>query len=95
MTHEAQEILERALRLPPDVRADLATRLFESLEGALGEEPVATEKAWREEIVRRVRRILDTGEPGIPFEEVAKELRDLLARKRARTQTQSSRSAGT
>jgi putative addiction module component (TIGR02574 family) len=83
MTHEAQELLERALKLPPEVRADLATRIFESLEDDDGHDPVEAEKAWRDEIVRRVRRVVETGEPGIPFEQVDAELGELLARKRA------------
>lgn len=45
MTHEARELLERALKLPPDARADLATRLFESLEDDGGDDPVVVEKA--------------------------------------------------
>lgn len=83
MTHEAQELLERALKLPPLVRADLASRLFASLEDEGGDDPAEVEKAWRDEIVRRVRRILDSGEPGIPLERVASEARAHLERLRA------------
>ena len=56
MTHEADELLKKALRLSPAERADLAGSLLESLEEA--EEGV--EEAWNEEIARRVEE-LDSG----------------------------------
>jgi putative addiction module component (TIGR02574 family) len=85
MTHEAQELLDRALKLSREARADLASRLLESLDAEGGADSAAVERAWRDEIIRRVRRVLDTGEPGIPFEQVAAEVREHLARKRARS----------
>jgi hypothetical protein len=49
-------LLDEALRLPDDERALLAFRLAESLHGT--PEPDA-EKAWAEEIARRIQRLRD------------------------------------
>jgi putative addiction module component (TIGR02574 family) len=80
MTRETQELLDRALKLPPDARADLAARILESL-GA-SDDPAEVASAWRDEILSRLRRVVENEEPGIPYEEVAAEIREHLARKR-------------
>jgi hypothetical protein len=49
-------LLDEALKLPDDERALLAFRLAESLHGT--PEPEA-EKAWAEEIARRIQRLRD------------------------------------
>ena len=51
MTAEARQLLEQAMNLPTDARADLARHLLESLD-AKREEGV--DEAWAEEIKRRV-----------------------------------------
>ena len=57
MTARAKRVLEEALDLSPEERADLAATLLDSLQE--GEDPDA-EEAWAEEIARRLDEI-DTG----------------------------------
>jgi len=67
MTRRASELLQKALSLSEEERAELACSLIESLDGAVGE---AAEAAWNQEIARRVED-LDTGKAkAIPWEEV-------------------------
>jgi len=66
MTEIPAELLDAALRLPEDARADLATRLLESLEPA---EEGDVEAAWAEEIKRRVDDLESGRETAIPLEE--------------------------
>lgn len=82
MTQDTRELLERALLLPRDARAELVHRLIESLDS--GEDDSAdVERAWGDEIGRRVRRVLQTGDRGTSLDEVVAEARALLARDRA------------
>jgi putative addiction module component (TIGR02574 family) len=54
-----QELEAEALNLPAPERADLAQRLFASVEDERGlEDVVAVEQAWVEEAERRYRRYL-------------------------------------
>ena len=69
MTHDATELLKRALALSAEERAELAGSLLESLDGA-PDDPEAVEAAWDEEIARRIAD-LDSGKAKtIPWEEV-------------------------
>jgi putative addiction module component (TIGR02574 family) len=69
MTHDATELLKRALALSAEERAELAGSLLESLDGA-HDDPEAVEAAWNEEIARRIAD-LDSGKAKtIPWEEV-------------------------
>lgn len=57
VSHQARQILEDALRLPLDQRADVAAELLRSLdevETALPQDEV--ERRWAEEITRRAER---------------------------------------
>ena len=76
MTERAQELLEKALALPEDERADLAGTLLESLD------PVAdadAESTWQNEIARRIAG-LDSGKSKTaPWEEVQSQLASRLA----------------
>ena len=57
MSNQARQILEEALRLPIDDRADVAAELLRSLdaaETALPREEV--ERCWAEEVTRRAER---------------------------------------
>jgi putative addiction module component (TIGR02574 family) len=56
MDDKARRLLEEALRLPVEERARLAVELSASVERE--EDPAAVEKAWAEEIERRVQRVL-------------------------------------
>ena len=69
MTHDATELLKRALALTVEERAQLAGSLLESLDGA-PDDPEAVEAAWNEEIARRIAD-LDSGKARtVPWEEV-------------------------
>jgi putative addiction module component (TIGR02574 family) len=77
MTRDA--LLQEALKLPTQDRADVAAELLASLD----EEPAAAasevEKAWAREIERRARRVLAGESPGVAWEEVKRKLEDRLA----------------
>ena len=53
-----KELIEEALRLPPEARAALAAELIESLEGVEPDEDV--EAAWADEIRKRLAEV-DSG----------------------------------
>jgi len=77
MTPDVSELLKKALALPPEARAALATSLFESLDEEPADEGV--EAAWSEEIKRRIDDI-DSGKVQmIPYEEVRRRLAALLS----------------
>lgn len=73
MSMTYKEIMSEAMKLPPQERADLADRLWISVDT-----PQAVAAEWDAEIERRVAQ-LDAGkvEP-IPFEQVIAELRAKL-----------------
>ena len=55
-SHEAREIIDRALKLSPEVRTSIAIELFESVEpppGPSGDD----RKYWTAEIVRRIEAV--------------------------------------
>jgi putative addiction module component (TIGR02574 family) len=72
MTDKSKVVLEEALKLTANERAEVAERLIASLD----EVPDAdVEQAWQEEVQRRLRQI-DRGEvKTIPWEEVQRQLR--------------------
>ena len=51
MTQEARELLDRALTLSEEERAELASTLIDSLDTVIDEN---VEAAWQQEIARRV-----------------------------------------
>ena len=57
MTKKARNLLEQALKLPEAERTKLACEILESVDGNDAEGDGLTEE-WREEIARRVDRIL-------------------------------------
>lgn len=61
MTQQASELLQRALSLSEEERAELAGSLIESLDPAADE---AAEAAWNQEIARRTED-LDSGKAKI------------------------------
>ena len=70
-----KRIENEALELPSSDRAQLATRLIASLEGETPDDPPEVERAWEEEIRRRLAE-LDAGTAElIPADEVFAELR--------------------
>jgi putative addiction module component (TIGR02574 family) len=77
MTEEASEILKRALALPSEARAAIASSLLESLDEGPTDESV--EAAWSDEIKRRIEEI-DSGKVQlIPYEEVRRRLAAMLS----------------
>lgn len=83
MTDTARELLDRVLALPVEERAEVAARVLESLDEG-HDDPVAVERAWREEIGRRVREIREGKVKAIPADEVLAHARETLARNRRR-----------
>lgn len=81
MTAEAKKVLDEALALPPDERADVAVTLLESLDEVDDE---ATEQAWSEEIHRRIQEVESGAAQTIPWSEARRRLLTLRnGRKRA------------
>ncbi|MEM9460048.1 MAG: addiction module protein [Myxococcota bacterium] len=72
MTEQARALLETALSLSTDERAELAAELLASLDGEPDED---VEAAWATEIERRARRVLKEGPRGRTWEQVRDELR--------------------
>jgi putative addiction module component (TIGR02574 family) len=67
MTRKSLELLERALALSEEERAELAGSLVQSLEPSIDAD---AETAWQQEIARRAKE-LDAGEARlIPLEKV-------------------------
>jgi len=74
MRASIDEIESEVLGLPPADRARLAQRLLESLDDS-AEDPAEAERAWEEEIVRRVAELEAGKVELIPAEQVFAELR--------------------
>lgn len=78
MNAAAQQILKSALALPEKDRAEIATTLLSSLDDVDVDEgaPEEIEKAWEQELQRRMDEI-DRGEVElIPFDEVLRTLNE-------------------
>ena len=72
MTQKSQVVLEEALKLSPNERAEVAEQLIASLEEA---PDTAVEEAWQQEVQRRLQQV-ERGEVKIiPWEEVQRRLR--------------------
>jgi putative addiction module component (TIGR02574 family) len=75
MTQEARELLEKALALPDNERAELAGNLISSLDATVDPE---VDAAWQVEVVRRLHEV-QSGKAGtITWEEVQQKGRTLL-----------------
>jgi putative addiction module component (TIGR02574 family) len=70
----ANEILEAAMSLPPEARAQIADQLLASLDPAQAE----VDAAWEPEIERRVREIEEGRVQLVPHDEVMSHVRDHL-----------------
>jgi len=68
---DVNELLHRALELPPEARAALAGSLLESLDPAIDAE---AEAAWAAEIERRVRQIDAGAVKLVPWSEARKKI---------------------
>ncbi len=86
MGNQARQLLEAALALPKEERADLAEQLLASVEDPvtdvdmLGEHQPDPdiEKAWATEITRRADRALRGETQGIPGPEVDAQIRRII-----------------
>jgi len=82
MTGRAQELLERALALPEQERAELAGTLLDSLERITDAD---AESAWQKEVARRMAE-LDSGKARTtPWEEVRSQMVTRLAHGRKKS----------
>jgi putative addiction module component (TIGR02574 family) len=79
MTRQTRTILDKALTLSRRDRADLVAELLASLEREPHDDPAEVEAAWREEIQRRVDRVLSGESEGLPWESVIAGIRERLA----------------
>ena len=75
MTQEAHDLLQKALALPENERAELAGSLLSSLDTVVDTE---VDVAWQQEIARRAQDV-QSGKVGtVPWEEVRQKGRALL-----------------
>ena len=72
MTQKSQVVLEEALKLSPNERAEVAEQLIASLEEAPDTD---VEQAWQEEVQRRLQQVERGEVKTIPWEEVQRRLR--------------------
>lgn len=71
MTQKSQVVLEEALKLTAQERAEVAEQLLASLDEA---PDVDVEQAWQEEVQRRLRQVERGEVKTIPWEEVQRRL---------------------
>jgi len=75
MTQEARELLQKALALPDNERAELAGNLISSLDATVDPD---VDAAWQAEVMRRLREV-QSGKVGtVSWEEVRQKGRTLL-----------------
>jgi putative addiction module component (TIGR02574 family) len=75
MTHESRELLQKALALPENERAELAGNLISSLDTAVDTD---VEAAWQHEVSRRLQEVQSGSVKTVPWEDVRKNARTLL-----------------
>jgi putative addiction module component (TIGR02574 family) len=71
MIPAASQVLDQALRLPHEDRAELVIRLLENLEGE-ADPSIDVDAAWAAELTRRAERVL-SGEARLEAWEVVRE----------------------
>jgi putative addiction module component (TIGR02574 family) len=67
MTQEAHELLQKALALPENERAELAGNLISSLDATVDQD---VDAAWQQEVVRRLHGVQSGEVETISWEEV-------------------------
>ncbi|HUE53235.1 MAG TPA: addiction module protein [Terriglobales bacterium] len=75
MTQEAHELLQKALALPDEERAELAGNLIASLDATVEQD---VDAAWQQEVVRRSRDVQSGEVDTVPWEEVQQKGRTRL-----------------
>jgi putative addiction module component (TIGR02574 family) len=79
MSPEIEELLKKAMALPPAARADLASSLIDSLDETVDDD---VEAAWQQEIAHRVEELESGKVKTIPWTEVRRKGQELLRAKR-------------
>lgn len=75
MTQDAHELLQKALALPENERAELAGSLISSLEATVDQD---VDAAWQEEVVRRLHEVQSGKVETVSWEEVQRKGHTLL-----------------
>jgi putative addiction module component (TIGR02574 family) len=78
MSPELDELLQKAMALPPEARAALASSLIESLDENVDED---AEAAWQQEIARRMDEVQAGTAKTVPWSEVRRKGQALLQQK--------------
>jgi putative addiction module component (TIGR02574 family) len=75
MTQEARELLQKALALPENERAELAGNLISNLDTSVDKE---VDAAWQQEVARRLHDVQSGKVETVSWEEVQQKGRTLL-----------------
>jgi putative addiction module component (TIGR02574 family) len=75
MTGRTQELLQKALSLPDNERAELAGSLIASLDKSIDPD---VDAAWQAEIARRAEEVRSGEVSTVPWPQAQKKARDLL-----------------
>jgi putative addiction module component (TIGR02574 family) len=75
MTQEAHELLQRALALPENERAELAGNLISSLDATVD---LDADAAWQQEVARRLQEVESGAVKTVSWEAVRRKGRSLL-----------------
>ena len=75
MTQEAHELLQKALALPENERAELAGNLISSLDARIDPD---VDAAWQQEVARRAQEVQSGKVKTVPWKEVRRKGRALL-----------------
>jgi putative addiction module component (TIGR02574 family) len=75
MSPETNDLLQKAMTLPPEERAELASSLIDSLDQIVDED---AEMAWQQEASRRMTEISEGKVKTIPWREVQRKGKALL-----------------
>jgi len=75
MSPETEELRQKAMSLPLEERAELASSLIDSLDQTVDED---AELAWQQEVVRRMDEIRSGKAKTIPWREVKRKGQALL-----------------
>ena len=70
MSPEVSDLLKKALALPADERAALASSLLDSIDGARE----SVEEAWDKEVARRIESLKSGKAVTVPWEELHQQL---------------------
>jgi putative addiction module component (TIGR02574 family) len=76
MSPDVDELLKRAMALPPEDRGALAASLLDSLDQ--GEVDLDAEAAWQHEVARRMEEIESGKVKTVPWREVKRRAREMF-----------------